>query len=103
MGMIQDKVVVVTGAGAGIGRDFAKAFAAHGAKVVVNDLARDKQSGQLIRLSEADLTAATHGRPRRADLLKLAAVGQLNPRWRPSSAQFVSDRKHNPGPMAARR
>ena len=38
--VVQGKVVVVTGAGAGIGRDFAKAFAAHGAKVVVNDLAR---------------------------------------------------------------
>src|ERR1700719_1014247 len=37
---VEGKVVVVTGAGAGIGRDFAKAFAAHGAKVVVNDLAR---------------------------------------------------------------
>jgi NAD(P)-dependent dehydrogenase (short-subunit alcohol dehydrogenase family) len=46
MGMVQDKVVVVTGAGAGIGRDFAKAFAANGAKVVVNDLARDKETGQ---------------------------------------------------------
>jgi len=38
--MVEGKVVVVTGAGAGIGRDFAKAFAANGAKVVVNDLAR---------------------------------------------------------------
>ena len=46
MGMVLDKVVVVTGAGAGIGRDFAKAFAANGAKVVVNDLARDKETGQ---------------------------------------------------------
>src|SRR3970040_1812964 len=36
--MVKDKVVVVTGAGGGIGRDFALAFAAHGAKVVVNDL-----------------------------------------------------------------
>jgi NAD(P)-dependent dehydrogenase (short-subunit alcohol dehydrogenase family) len=35
--VVDGKVVVVTGAGAGIGRDFAKAFAAHGAKVVVND------------------------------------------------------------------
>jgi NAD(P)-dependent dehydrogenase (short-subunit alcohol dehydrogenase family) len=38
---MEGKVVVVTGAGAGIGRDFARAFAAHGAKVVVNDLAKD--------------------------------------------------------------
>ncbi len=38
--MVQDKVVVVTGAGSGIGRSFALAFAAEGAKVVVNDLGR---------------------------------------------------------------
>lgn len=46
--MVKDKVVVVTGAGSGIGRDFAKGFAANGAKVVVNDLARDKESGKLM-------------------------------------------------------
>ena len=32
------KVVVVTGAGGGLGRDFALALAAHGARVVVNDI-----------------------------------------------------------------
>ena len=36
--MVQDKVVVVTGAGGGIGRDMALALAAEGAKVVVNDI-----------------------------------------------------------------
>ncbi len=36
--MLKDKVVVVTGAGGGIGRDFARAMAAHGASVVVNDV-----------------------------------------------------------------
>jgi NAD(P)-dependent dehydrogenase (short-subunit alcohol dehydrogenase family) len=36
--MLKDKVVLVTGAGGGIGRDFALAMAAAGAKVVVNDL-----------------------------------------------------------------
>ena len=36
--MLQGKVVVVTGAGGGIGRDFAHAMAARGAKVVVNDI-----------------------------------------------------------------
>lgn len=38
---VQDKVVAITGSGAGIGREFALAFASHGAKVVVNDLARN--------------------------------------------------------------
>jgi NAD(P)-dependent dehydrogenase (short-subunit alcohol dehydrogenase family) len=38
--MMDGKVVVVTGAGSGIGREFALAFAQAGAAVVVNDLAR---------------------------------------------------------------
>jgi NAD(P)-dependent dehydrogenase (short-subunit alcohol dehydrogenase family) len=37
-GMVEGKVVVVTGAGGGIGRDIALALAAEGAKVVVNDI-----------------------------------------------------------------
>jgi NAD(P)-dependent dehydrogenase (short-subunit alcohol dehydrogenase family) len=36
--MMQDKVVIVTGAGGGIGRDIALAMAREGAKVVVNDV-----------------------------------------------------------------
>ncbi len=36
--MVQGQVVVVTGAGGGIGRDIALAMAAQGAKVVVNDI-----------------------------------------------------------------
>jgi len=32
---VADKVVVITGAGQGIGRSFAKAFASGGAKVII--------------------------------------------------------------------
>ncbi|NDA56856.1 MAG: SDR family NAD(P)-dependent oxidoreductase, partial [Betaproteobacteria bacterium] len=36
--MMQDKVVIVTGAGGGIGRAIALAMAGEGARVVVNDI-----------------------------------------------------------------
>src|SRR5687768_11826215 len=38
MGMLNGKVVVITGAGGGLGRTHALEFAKHGAKIVVNDL-----------------------------------------------------------------
>ena len=37
-GIVKDRVVIVTGAGAGLGREYALDLAAEGAKVVVNDL-----------------------------------------------------------------
>lgn len=49
--MLQGKVVVVTGSGSGIGREFALAFARAGAAVVVNDLARG--SGGEVHAAEA--------------------------------------------------
>jgi NAD(P)-dependent dehydrogenase (short-subunit alcohol dehydrogenase family) len=36
--MLEDKVILVTGAGGGIGRDIALMAGAHGAKVIVNDI-----------------------------------------------------------------
>lgn len=39
---VQDRVVIITGAGQGIGRVFAHAFAAYGAVAVVADLNKDK-------------------------------------------------------------
>lgn len=39
----EDKVVIVTGAGGGLGRAHALLFARHGAKVVVNDLGGSTQ------------------------------------------------------------
>jgi NAD(P)-dependent dehydrogenase (short-subunit alcohol dehydrogenase family) len=41
MGIFNEKVVVITGAGRGIGRSHALAFAREEAKVVVNDLGTD--------------------------------------------------------------
>lgn len=38
MGICQDRVIIVTGAGRGLGREYALALAAEGARVVVNDL-----------------------------------------------------------------
>ncbi len=47
MGLLEGKVVVITGAGGGIGREHALAMAAEGAAIVVNDLggARDGTGG----------------------------------------------------------
>ena len=52
MGICDGRVVVITGAGRGLGRAHALAFAAEGAKVVVNDLGASLQ-GQGIDLSPA--------------------------------------------------
>ena len=38
MGVVDGRIVIVTGAGGGIGREHALAFAAEGARVVVNDI-----------------------------------------------------------------
>ena len=39
MGLLENKVAVITGAGAGLGRAYAKLLAQQGAAVVVNDYA----------------------------------------------------------------
>ena len=41
MGICNDRTVIITGAGGGLGRDYALAFAAEGAAVVVNDIRRE--------------------------------------------------------------
>ncbi|HEX4448375.1 MAG TPA: SDR family NAD(P)-dependent oxidoreductase [Polyangiaceae bacterium] len=58
MGLLDDKVVIITGAGGGIGRAHARLFAKEGAKIVVNDVGgtRDgvSQDGSAGEASAAD-------------------------------------------------
>lgn len=51
------KVVVVTGAGGGIGKEYALFFASRGAKVVVNDLGTS-HTGQGSNSKAADVVVA---------------------------------------------
>src|SRR3954465_11947418 len=54
MGVLDDRVAIITGAGRGLGREHALLFAAEGAKVVVNDLGGAPDGGG------SDRTAAEH-------------------------------------------
>ena len=42
MGLCEDRVCIVTGAGRGIGREYALGLAAEGARVVVNDIGGER-------------------------------------------------------------
>src|SRR3954467_5632464 len=70
MGVLDDKVAIITGAGRGIGRATAELLAEHGARVVVNDL--DGDAAQ-----EAQDALPTEGTVHSGDLTKGDAPDQL--------------------------
>src|SRR4051794_34949610 len=70
MGLLDDKVAIVTGAGQGIGRATAELLAEQGATVVVNDLDGDKAQ-------EAQDALATDGSIHSGDLTKEGAPDEL--------------------------
>lgn len=79
--MLQHKVALVTGAGSGIGRAVAMAWAREGAKVVVSDLDRAGGEATVAQLrdlgAEAMFVAADAGRPEDAQALVVATLAQF--------------------------
>ncbi|MET7486957.1 SDR family oxidoreductase [Streptomyces sp. NPDC005538] len=74
----QDKVAIVTGAGQGIGEDYARALAAEGARVVVADI--NEEQGQRVakELGESALFVKVDvGDPASADALAAATVAEF--------------------------
>jgi 3-oxoacyl-[acyl-carrier protein] reductase len=73
----QDKVAIVTGAGQGIGEDYARALAAEGARVVVADI--NEEQGQRVakELDSALFVKVDVGEPASADALAAATVAEF--------------------------
>ncbi|MDT7830941.1 SDR family NAD(P)-dependent oxidoreductase [Flavobacteriaceae bacterium S356] len=70
---VKDKVVIVTGAGSGIGNAIAKHFAYHGAKVIVSDINLEKAK----KVSEEIVTNFGESLPIKADVANYEEVKNL--------------------------
>lgn len=73
----QEKVAIVTGAGQGIGEDYARALAAEGARVVVADI--NEEQGQRVAkdIDSALFVKVDVGDPASADALAAATVAEF--------------------------
>ncbi|MEW1642853.1 MULTISPECIES: SDR family oxidoreductase [unclassified Streptomyces] len=73
----QDKVAIVTGAGQGIGEDYARALAAEGARVVVADINEEQGRRVAKDLDSALFVKVDVGDPASADALAAATVAEF--------------------------
>ncbi|WP_405854973.1 SDR family oxidoreductase [Streptomyces sp. NBC_01515] len=73
----QDKVAIVTGAGQGIGEDYARALAAEGARVVVADINEEQGRRVAKELDSALFVKVDVGDPASADALAAATVAEF--------------------------
>src|SRR5262245_9650325 len=58
MGLLDEKVAIVTGAGNGLGRAYARLFASEGARVVVNDVGGARDGAEVEGPNPADAVVA---------------------------------------------
>lgn len=73
MAICKDRVVIITGAGGGLGKAYALAFAAAGAKVVVNDINRAAAEAVVADIQGQGCTALANS----GDITNYAAAGEI--------------------------
>jgi NAD(P)-dependent dehydrogenase (short-subunit alcohol dehydrogenase family) len=73
MGICDQRTVIITGAGGGLGRAYALAFAAEGANVVVNDIRADAAEDVVREIAAAGGQALANA----DDITKIATAGRI--------------------------